>query len=255
MGRPYVLERPGAAPERGALAAAGTVGGSRSDGIHVAGAPPRAALLEPCPAGVVVTAGAAGVRAAGHALAPGARRLVRPGESVELCGAALSFPHPAAEGTRAAAAALLRDAAAGALPVAGPHLLVLTGPDAGARHALGPVQVLGRGRGADVRVADARASRRHARLRLDEAGAHLEDLGAKNGVRVNGVRLDGAPVPLRARDEIAIGDTLLALEDPGAAPAPEEPPAGKRRRRLPPHLAPAVLLALSAAALALAGSG
>lgn len=257
MQRDFVLERPGEAPEHGTLEAVATAGGSRSDRLHVAGAAPRAVRLEPCLTGVVAVAEGPGVRAAGRALPPGARRLVRAGESLELGGARVSFPAPSPAGTRGGAAAILREAAAGAAPSSGPHLVVLTGPDAGRRHALGPELVLGRGRRADVRIADARASRRHALLRAGPEGVLVEDLGAKNGVEVNGVRVERAPAALRAGDELGIGETLLAVEDPFGAPAPaSDVPAGHappRRPRVPPHLAAAALLALSAAALALAG--
>ena len=124
-----------------------TAGGSHADAIHLAGLPPGALALEPVHAGVVATARVAGARAAGHPLSPGARRLLRPGERVELQGASLGpIAARAAEGTRVLAAALLAQAAAGEVPVAGPHLVVLTGPDAGARLPLGPEEILGRSR-------------------------------------------------------------------------------------------------------------
>jgi hypothetical protein len=257
------LHAAGAPPEKRAIAAATTAGGSRADGVLVPGAPPAAALLLPVPAGVVVEAGVPGLRVAGHPLPPGNRRLLRPGERAELHGAALALegPPPPDGATRAVAAALLRDAAAGAAPIAGPRLVVLTGPAAGERHALAADQTLGRGRAATIRISDPRASRVHARVRVGPAGATIEDLRSKNGVRLNGVRLERRPSPLRAGDEIAIGETLLVLEDLAPAPAPGSsgaPPAAGgapgRRRTPAAHAAAAALLALSALALALAAS-
>ncbi len=81
-------------------------------------------------------------------------------------------------------------------------------------------------------------------------------------MRVNGVKVDRRPYPLRPGDEIALGDTRLCLEDPWpadpepAAARPERaaPRARRRGARIPPAFAAALLLALSAAALAVAAS-
>ncbi|HEY6098719.1 MAG TPA: FHA domain-containing protein [Anaeromyxobacter sp.] len=263
MRQDVTLQSPGASPERRTLAQRTTAGGSRADGLFVPDAPPGALVLVPVAAGVVVEAGAAGVRVGGHGVAPGGRRLLRAGERAELHGTAIAMEGASSpEGaTRIAAAALLRDAAAGEKPIGGPRLVVLTGPAAGERHALGAEQTLGRGRAATVRIADPQASRVHARVRLGPGGATIEDLRSKNGLRLNGVRVDRRPWPLRAGDEIALGETVLVLEDPAPAPPPRaggDPApvtaARARARRIPARLAAAALLALSAAALALAGS-
>lgn len=254
----------GAAPERRPLTRATTAGGSRADGLFLPGAAPGAMRLVPVAAGVVVEAGAAGIRVAGRSVAPGRRRLLRPGERAEVQGVALALEAAARNdaGTRAAAAALLRDAAAGDAPLAGPRLVVLTGPAAGERYPLAADQTLGRGRKATLRLADRQISRRHARVRAERDAVTIEDLGAKNGLRLNGVRVDRGPVPLRPGDEIALGETELALEDPvrPAAPsagsgAPHPTPGQPLLARRPPlHATAAVLLALSALALALAAS-
>lgn len=229
------------------------------------GVAPGALRLEPCAAGLLVEAASAGVRAAGHALLPGARRLLRAGERVVVRGNALALPVEEAPAgarvgsTRVIASGLLRRAAdrAGAPP--GPHLLVLTGPDAGQRLPLGPEQTLGRSRRATLRLADPRASRLHARLRVDDAGATVEDLGARNGLRVNGVPIEARAQPLLPGDVLGVGETELALVVPWAAgvreapaelaAAPEAAPRGSDLRRTA-----AALLALAALALALAGA-
>jgi hypothetical protein len=247
-----ILHLPGAgSPSQVALDEPVTAGGSRADDVHLPGCPPAALRLLPCGAGAVVEAGAAGVRVGGHAVPAGARRLLRPGERADLRGASLALASPAApvEATRVAAAALLRDGGAGAA-AAGLHLVVLTGPAAGARTALGGEQTVGRGRAASIVLPDPAASRVHARLRVGTDGATVEDLGSKNGVRVNGVRIDRRPFPVRVGDELVVGDTALALADGAEAPVAAAP-AGVRRR-FPARLVAAALLALSAAALALA---
>lgn len=274
MRRSVLLHVPDAPEPRSAeLLSAATAGGSAADPLHLPGLPPAALHLVPCAAGVVVEARASGVRAAGHPLAPGARRLLRAGERAELLGAAISVPPDrGGDGTRVLAAGLLRAAACGEAPIAGPHLVVLTGRDAGTRLALADEQVLGRGASAEIRLRDPLVSRRHARLRLDARGAVLEDLGAKNGVAVDGVRVERRPARLRDGSEIGLGGTTLALvlAAPAAAGAaspggPERatgdagapaPPRSRARRAGPGHgrpIAAAALLAASAAALALSG--
>jgi hypothetical protein len=245
------VERSGQPPERRDIRAPSRAGGSHADDVHLPGCPPGALTLLPCAAGLVAEAASCGVRAAGHPLAPGGRRLLRAGERVELHGSAISVEPLADAGTRAAAGALLRDAAAGAAPLAGAHLLVLSGPAAGARHLLRDDQTIGRGRAATIVVPDPNASRVHARLRLGAEGAAIEDLRSKNGVRVNGRRIERRPCPLRPGDEIGIGATALVLLGGGA---PSQPPAARGRPwRSPARRAvAAALLALSAAALALA---
>lgn len=258
MRHAILLQRAGGATEERELLSAVTAGGSRADLLCLPGAPAGAIRLQPCAAGVIAEARATGVRAAGRPLLPGARRLLRPGEGVEVGGSCIRLaPASVAERTCLAAAALLRDAAASSdAPVAGPHLLVLTGASAGTRYALVSDQVLGRGRSAAIRLADPLASRRHARLRLEAGGASVEDLGSKNGLRVNGVAVERRPCPLRDGDEIAVGETILALVDASAREptpslaAPGPAPSGAIPSRT--HAAAAALLGLCAAALALA---
>jgi pSer/pThr/pTyr-binding forkhead associated (FHA) protein len=211
------VHRPGRPPERRELRAPSRAGGSQADDIHLPDCPPGALSLLPCAAGVVVEAAACGIHAGGRSLGPGARRLLRAGERVDLHGASISVEEPPGDGTRAIAGGLLRAAAGGAAPTAGPHLLVLSGPAAGTRHPLGEEQTLGRGPGATIVIPDPRASRVHARLRVGAEGAAIEDLRSKNGVLVNGVRIERRPQPLRPGDEVGIGATALVLvADPWA---------------------------------------
>jgi pSer/pThr/pTyr-binding forkhead associated (FHA) protein len=149
--------------------------------------------------------------------------------------------------TRLDAGALLRRAAAEGTAQAGPHLVVRE-PCAGERVvALTSDCTIGRGRRAALRLADPSASRIHLRLQVDEAGASVEDLGSRNGLRVNGGRARGRR-RLRSGDELEVGQTLLRYVDPlepiGAAP---ERPRMERHR--PP---PAALLAMASGLLATA---
>lgn len=78
----------------------------------------------------------------------------------------------------------------------------------GVRH---PVQAggttLGRSSDNDIRVADTLASRRHARIDLQDGVFVLTDLGSVNGTSVNGRRIQQQP--LRDGDEIRIGNSQL----------------------------------------------
>jgi pSer/pThr/pTyr-binding forkhead associated (FHA) protein len=149
-------------------------------------------------------------------------------------------------GTRALAGGILREVARG--EPSGAHLRVLDGPMAGERLPLGPEETLGRGGEASLRLPDPEASRRHARLDRGPEGVRLEDLGSKNGIRLNGRRLRGAG-RLRPGDLVTVGRTRLAFEDPESAPVPRDRPEPRSRRRA------AVLLLVAAAALLLAALG
>jgi pSer/pThr/pTyr-binding forkhead associated (FHA) protein len=69
--------------------------------------------------------------------------------------------------------------------------------------------VIGRGRGADLVVAESTMSREHAAIAFDEEGCFVEDLGSTNGTKVNGER--SARARLRDGDEIQLGRLQLQL--------------------------------------------
>jgi S1-C subfamily serine protease len=100
-------------------------------------------------------------------------------------------------------------------------LHVRTGPDAGTAIELpedGPF-VLGRQRGSDLVVRDARASRRHLELAPEAPGRlRLRDLASANGTVVDGRRVEEAL--LEGGEEIRIGDVLIAIS--------RTPPTGSR---------------------------
>jgi diguanylate cyclase (GGDEF)-like protein len=75
--------------------------------------------------------------------------------------------------------------------------------------------ILGRSLGADVRVNDSKASRRHAKIEVREpAGGPAEytltDMNSRNGTYLNGRRITSES--LRNGDKIAIGDHILKFE-------------------------------------------
>src|SRR4051812_5701901 len=136
------------------------------------------------------------------------------------------------------------------------ELRITSGADAGKTvQVQGNEFTIGREAGADLVIADGKASRRHAALRvLPDGRATLYDLGSSNGTFVNGQRVQS--VLLNGGEQIQIGDTVLVPSGgagaaapagqagalgatspgqavPAAAPAPP-PPAGRRGAGAPP---------------------
>ena len=71
------------------------------------------------------------------------------------------------------------------------------------------------GRSLDCHHRKTRSSCRHARIVVDETGARIEDMGSRNGVRVNGAVIH-EPVALRNGDRVRIGtqDFVFCCVDP-----------------------------------------
>ena len=84
---------------------------------------------------------------------------------------------------------------------------------------------VGRKEGCEILLTDIDASRLHARLTLEETGAHVEDLNSKNGTFVNDARIAG-------KRRLEVGDSLrfveeqfeVALESSQGRPAAWQPP-------------------------------
>jgi hypothetical protein len=73
------------------------------------------------------------------------------------------------------------------------------------------VSLIGRDAGAcRITIFDTLISRRHARIECDGEQATVEDLGSRNGTRLNGVLISG-PHALREGDRIGIGSYELSL--------------------------------------------
>ena len=94
--------------------------------------------------------------------------------------------------------------------------------DAFERRVEGESVVLGRGLDCDLSIADPFLSRRHARLVAGDSGWRIEDLGSRNGTRVNGELVEGLR-PVGAGDVIEIsGCRIEVLGDGTATPRPEK---------------------------------
>src|SRR3954467_807298 len=103
------------------------------------------------------------------------------------------------------------------------ELRITSGADAGKTvQVQGNEFTIGREVGADLVLADGKASRRHAALRpLPDGRATLYDLGSSNGTFVNGQRVQS--VLLQGGEQIQIGDTVLV---PGQVVVPGAQPVG-----------------------------
>jgi pSer/pThr/pTyr-binding forkhead associated (FHA) protein len=72
--------------------------------------------------------------------------------------------------------------------------------------------VIGRGRGADIVIAEPTMSRAHAAIGYDGTHFYVQDLGSTNGTRVNGNREQ--KTVLRNGDEVQLGKLALAVTLP-----------------------------------------
>lgn len=97
------------------------------------------------------------------------------------------------------------------------HLVITSGQLEGRRIEVTEELVVGR-ENVDVVIDDAELSRRHFAVRPVAGGLEVEDLGSRNGTRVDGTRIDG-PTRVRHGAVVTVGMTMLAVEVPEAAPA------------------------------------
>lgn len=74
--------------------------------------------------------------------------------------------------------------------------------------------LVGRSPSADVRIDDPRVSRLHARIEMRDDGVYVEDLGSRNGTRVDGEVVAGSR-RLAAGDEIGVGSASVIFRGVG----------------------------------------
>jgi diguanylate cyclase (GGDEF)-like protein len=98
-----------------------------------------------------------------------------------------------------------------------PVIVVLRGPRCAHTFRPRPMAVIGREDDVDLSLGDPAVSRRHATLVDDDGRWSIEDLGSKNGTRVNGEHIRGRR-ELQQGDRIAVGaNTELVFTRPHAA--------------------------------------
>jgi phosphoserine phosphatase RsbU/P len=78
--------------------------------------------------------------------------------------------------------------------------------------------VIGRREGVGLAIQDTAVSRRHARIFRRETSWFVEDLGSRNGTKLNGIAVSG-PMPIAPGDTIRIGDAVLRMPQPEDAPS------------------------------------
>ena len=95
-----------------------------------------------------------------------------------------------------------------------PYFRVMNGPREGQRIEINEAQeyVIGREEGVDIVLKDDLVSRRHVKIRRDWSGTHAEDLGSRNGFKIN--KKKSKKKTLRDRDELEVGGIRLLYIDP-----------------------------------------
>ena len=100
-----------------------------------------------------------------------------------------------------------------ARPPSGASALVLSGFYEGLEIALDQERmVIGRGRKADLALAEATISRRHAAISFAFGEFFVEDLESTNGTMVNGARVEKQK--LKTQDEIQMGKLRISVTLP-----------------------------------------
>ncbi|MBX3226635.1 MAG: FHA domain-containing protein [Labilithrix sp.] len=124
-------------------------------------------------------------------------------------GSRVATVAPVSSKLRGDASSKLIEHIAGDMPIAW-----LLDPN-GVRHRLQEECVIGRTADADITIASASVSRRHAEVFANAGDFWLADMGSTNTTKVNGMKLDRAPHKLTPNDVIHIGDVELRyVEDP-----------------------------------------
>lgn len=90
-------------------------------------------------------------------------------------------------------------------------LLLLTGPQAGRRHEVHGEVFIGRSPSCTISLEDAKVSRKHVRLAIEDGQARVSDLGSRNGTLVNGEKLE-AELVLLPGDRLQVGDSTILFE-------------------------------------------
>ncbi len=154
-------------------------------------------------------------------------RILKNGDTIEITNFRIHFqmgvPTPSEE-SRDKAVTQAREILANILARSGSasgsasetqSLYLLTGPARGTRIELPDGMrkcVLGRGKRADVAIDDPDISREHAAVVVEAAGIFVHDIQSRNGVFLDGVKVDVAK--LEAGDQFTIGSSTFLLEHP-----------------------------------------
>jgi hypothetical protein len=109
-------------------------------------------------------------------------------------------------------------------PVPGAHLIPLgERADLGSSIPLAEINLLGRAEDNTIRVDDVTVSSHHARVSFRSGQWILEDIGSRNGTRVNGIAVEG-PMVVTYGDDLQFGEVVFGLRAGGVIETP--PTAG-----------------------------
>ncbi|ATB46820.1 FHA domain-containing protein [Corallococcus macrosporus] len=193
-----------------------------------------------------------GTQINGKPVPKGEKRLLRNGDVIAIATYDVRFdrvmdlnPEASGEKTSFIARGMVKDAMRG-LAGGGEerYLRFMNGPREGERIELGDAKevILGRDeKDADIVLKDDLVSRKHAKVRRDWSGTHVEDLGSRNGIKVNKKRVNRRQ--LKDGDELEVGATRFLYVDPTepaeepvqlAAEVKAPPPPSPRRPRPEP---------------------
>ncbi len=160
-----------------------------------------------------------GTRVNGKTVPAGRPKVLRAGDQIEIGGFSIEVAFGVAqpqsnELTSALVQQLLRASRDDGESLR-PQLRVLNGELAGRVHPLPPPPsstIVGRGDHCDLSLPDADASREHAEFVCAQTHVLVRDLRSKNGIEVDGAAV--VETELRDRQEIVVGATRIAFEDP-----------------------------------------
>ncbi len=197
-----------------------------------------------------------GTQINGSKLPKGEKHLLRNGDVIAIAQFDVTFDRVAegqktneAGNTQFVARKVVKDVMRG-LAAGGdlPYFRVMNGPREGQRIEISDAQeyVIGREEGVEIVLKDDLVSRRHVKIRRDWSGTHAEDLGSRNGFKIN--KKKTKKKTLRDRDELEVGGIRLLYIDPSevreapvvlpdeeeertVAPGPEEPEPPPRRAK------------------------
>ncbi len=162
-----------------------------------------------------------GTQINGKPLPKGEKHRLRNGDVFAIAQFDITFTHIAdlppdvrSEKTSFVARSLVKDAVRGIKSGEGPYFRVMNGPRESERIELSDAQeiIIGRDETADVIFKDDLISRRHVKFRRDWAGTHVEDLGSRNGIKVNKKKVNRKT--LKDGDEVEVGNIRLLYVDP-----------------------------------------
>ncbi len=163
-----------------------------------------------------------GTQVNGSKLPKGEKHLLRNGDVIAIAQFDVTFDRVAdgqkandAGNTQFVARKVVKDVMRG-LAAGGdlPYFRLMNGPREGQRIEINDAQeyVIGREEGVDIVLKDDLVSRRHVKIRRDWSGTHAEDLGSRNGFKINKKRTKKKT--LKDRDELEVGGSRLLYIDP-----------------------------------------